>query len=402
MKFLRTATAAAAVLMFAASAAQAEKKYDTGASDTEIRLGNTVPYSGPLSAHGIQGRVEQAYFRMLNEEQGGINGRKVRLISLDDAFSPPKTVEQTRKLVEQDEVLATFASVGTAAQTSVQRYLNQKKIPQLMVSTGASKFNQPKAFPWTTPSSISYIDEAVIYGKYLAKEKPDSKIVVLYLNDDFGKDYVAGLKRGLGDKADKMIVKELTYELADPTIDSQILAARDTGADVFFNVTLGKATSQSLKKLAEINWKPMHFICSPSAGRVYLNAAGLENVQGLLTASAMKQISSPNWANDPDVKGYLAFMKKYLPNEDISNEIGFSMYMLSHVMAHVLREAGDNLTRENIIRIATNLKDVKIPGLRPGVKYTNNPENFAPIREMQLMRFEKDDWVPVGDVISAR
>lgn len=401
MTLFRTTVAAAGILLFA-GAAFAEKKYDTGASDTEVRLGNTVPYSGPLSAHGIQGRVEQAYFRMLNEEQGGINGRKINLISLDDAFSPPKTVEQTRKLVEQDEVLATFASVGTAAQTSVQRYLNQKKIPQLMVSTGAAKFNQPKAFPWTTPSSISYVDEATIYGKYLAANKPDAKIVVLYLNDDFGKDYLHGFKVGLGDKASKMIVKELTYELADPTIDSQILAAKDAGADVFFNVTLGKATSQSLKKMAEIGWKPMHFICSPSAGRVYLNAAGLQNVQGLMTAIGMKQITSPEWANDADVKQYLAFMKKYLPNEDITNEIGFSMYMLSHVMAHVIREAGDNLTRENIMKIATNLKDVKVPGLRPGVKYSNSPDNFSPIRELQLMKFEKDDWVPVGGVISTR
>lgn len=401
MKVFRTAVAAAAILL-AAGTAYAEKKYDQGASDTEIRLGNTVPYSGPLSAHGIQGRVEQAYFRMLNEEQGGINGRKINLISLDDAFSPPKTVEQTRKLVEQDGVLATFASVGTAAQTSVHRYLNQKKIPQLMVSTGAAKFNQPKAFPWTTPSSISYVDEATIYGKYLAKEKPNAKIVVLYLNDDFGKDYLHGLKIGLGDKADKMIVKELTYELADPTIDSQILAAKDSGADTFFNITLGKATSQSLKKMGEIGWKPMHFIVSPSAGRVYLDAAGLQNVQGLMTAIGMKQITSPKWANDPDVIAYKAFMKKYLPNEDITNEIGFTMYMLSHVMAHVIREAGDNLTRENIMKIATNLNDIKVPGLRPGVKYSNNPQNFSPIRELQLMRFEGDDWVPVGEVISAR
>ncbi|MFC0284157.1 ABC transporter substrate-binding protein [Camelimonas abortus] len=401
MKLIRSAIAAAALLV-AAGVAHAGKKYDEGASDTEIRIGNTVPYSGPLSAHGIQGRVEQAFFRMLNEEQGGINGRKITFISLDDAFSPPKTVEQTRKLVEQDGVLLTFASVGTAAQSAVQRYLNQKKIPQLMVSTGAAKFNQPKVYPWTTPSTISYVDEATVYGKYLAREMPDKKIVVLYLNDDFGRDYLRGLKIGLGDKADSMIVKELTYELTDPTIDSQILAARDTGAEVFVNITLGKATSQSLKKMAELKWKPVHFICSPSAGRVYLNAAGLENVQGLMTAIAMKQITSPRWADDPDVKAYKAFMAKYLPNEDITNEIGFTMWMLSHVMAHVLREAGDNLTRENILRIATNLKDVKVPGLRPGVKYENNPDNYAPIRELQLMRFEGDDWVPVGDVISAR
>ncbi|MFC3266950.1 ABC transporter substrate-binding protein, partial [Camelimonas abortus] len=219
MKLIRSAIAAAALLV-AAGVAHAGKKYDEGASDTEIRIGNTVPYSGPLSAHGIQGRVEQAFFRMLNEEQGGINGRKITFISLDDAFSPPKTVEQTRKLVEQDGVLLTFASVGTAAQSAVQRYLNQKKIPQLMVSTGAAKFNQPKVYPWTTPSTISYVDEATVYGKYLAREMPDKKIVVLYLNDDFGRDYLRGLKIGLGDKADSMIVKELTYELTDPTIDS--------------------------------------------------------------------------------------------------------------------------------------------------------------------------------------
>lgn len=401
MKLFRTAVAAAS-MMLAAGIAHAEKKYDPGASDTEIRLGNTIPYSGPLSAHGVQGRVEVAYFNMLNETQGGINGRKVNLISLDDAFSPPKTVEQTRRLVEQDEVLATFASVGTAAQSAVQRYLNQKKIPQLMVSTGAAKFDQPKVYPWTTPSSITYIDEGKIYGRYLAQEKPDAKVVVLYLNDDFGKDYLQGFKAGLGDRASDMIVKEISYELTDPTIDSQILAARASGADTFFNVTLGKATSQSLKKMAEIGWKPLHFIISPSAGRIYLEAAGLENVQGLMSAHAMKQVSSPKWADDPDVKAYKEFLKKYLPNEDITNEIGFTTYMLSHVMAHVLREAGDNLTRENIIRIATNLKDLKLPGLLPGVKYENNPENYAPIRELQLVRFEGDDFVPVGEVISAR
>ncbi|GGC75463.1 ABC transporter substrate-binding protein [Chelatococcus reniformis] len=399
MRTLKFALLCAAGLGATLGPAWAQKQYDTGATDTAVTIGNTVPYSGPLSAHGMQGRTEAAFFRMLNEERGGINGRKINFISLDDAFSPPKTVEQTRKLVEQDGVLATFASVGTAAQTAVQKYLNGKGVPQLLVSTGATKWNQPSVFKWTTPASSTYGVEAESYAKYLLKEKPDAKVVIFYQNDDYGKDYVTGFKKGLGDKASTMIIKEITYELTDPTVDSQVLAAKNSGADTLLNVTLGKATSQTFKKLTEIGWKPLQFVSSPSTGRVFLDAAGIENIQGIMTASAYKQVTSPRWADDPDVKTYLAFMKKYLPNDDITNEIGFVSYSFAHVMAHIIEKAGDNLTRENLLKQATTLKDVKVPALIPGVSYSNSPTDYTPVKALQLYRFEGNDWAPVGEVI---
>lgn len=393
----RLALSVVGSLLLTAGVTAAEKKYGPGVSDTEIKLGQTIPYSGPLSVHGIQGRTEVAYFRMLNE-QGGINGRKINLISLDDAFSPPKTVEQTRKLVESDGVLALFASSGTAAQTAVQKYLNNLGIPQLLLSTGANKWNQPKLYKWSTPGSFLYGTEAEIYGRYIAKEKPNAKIGILYQNDDFGRDYVSGFKKGLGDKASSLIIKEVTYELTDPTLDSQVVALKNAGADVFFDVTLGKATSQVLKKVTETGWKPMHFIASPSSGRIYLEAAGFENVQGLMTATSYKQVTSPRWANDPDVKTYLAFMKKYLPNDDVSNEIGFVTYSFAHVMEHIIRQCGDDLTRENLLYQATHLKDVTSPALLPGITYNNSPEDYVPLKQLQLLRFEGNDWVPVGPV----
>jgi len=396
-RYLTRTLVAAALACAPAFAIAAEKKYDQGATDTEIRLGQTMPYSGPLSAHGIQGRTEVAYFRKLNEEQGGINGRKVNLISLDDSFSPPKTVEQTRKLVEQDGVLALFGSSGTAAQSAVQKYLNSKKIPQLLVSTGANKWNQPKAFPWSTPAFFLYGTEGEIFGRYVAKTKPEGKIAILYQNDDFGKDYVAGFRKGLGDKA-KNIIKEVTYELTDPTMDSQVLAAKNSGADVFFNVSLGKATPQIFKKVHELNWQPMHLVVSPSTGRVFLEAAGLDTVQGIIGATAYKQMTSPRWANDPDVIAYKEFLAKYLPNEDKTNEIGFVTYSFAHVMAHILREAGDNLTRENILRVATNLKKVHGPALLPGSAYNTTPEDYVPFKRLELQQFKGNDWVVLEEM----
>ena len=393
--------AAAAALGSGTTSAFAQgKQYSEGASDTEIKIGQTMPYSGPLSAHGIQGRTEVAYFRMLNETQGGINGRKVNLISLDDAFSPPKTVEQTRKLVEQDGVFALFGSSGTAAQSAVAKYLNSKKIPQLLISTGANKWNQPKVFPWTTPAFFLYGTEGEIFARYILKTKPDAKIAILYQNDDFGKDYVAGFKKGLGDKADKMIVKEVAYELSDPTMDSQVLALKSSGADVFFNVSLGKATSQVFKKVYELKWEPLQFVVSPSTGRVFLEAAGLETVKGIIGATAYKQMTSPRWAKDPDVIGYKEFLKTYLPNEDPTNEIGFVTYSFAHVMAHILRQAGDNLTRENVMRIATNLKNVPAPALLPGTTYNTTPDDYVPFKRLQLQRFDGHDWVPIEDMVA--
>jgi ABC-type branched-subunit amino acid transport system substrate-binding protein len=396
MTKLLTAFAALSVgFLLTASAGAADKKYDEGASDTEVKLGQTMPYSGPLSIHGIQGRTEVAYFRMLNEEKGGINGRKINLISLDDAFSPPKTVEQTRKLVESDGVLAMFGSSGTAAQSAVQKYLNSKGVPQLLVSTGANKWNQPKTFKWSTPAFHLYGTEGEILAKYLLSVKPDAKVAILMQNDDFGRDYVSGFKKGLGDKASTMIVKEVTYELTDPTMDSQIAQLKSSGADTFFNVSLGRAASQSFKKAYELDWKPLQLVVSPSVGRQFLEAAGFEAVTGIIAATPYKQISSPKWAEDSDVVAYQAFMKKYLPNEDPKNEIGFAVYSFAYVMGKIIEACGDNLTRENLLYQATHLNNVAAPSLLPGTTYNTSPDNYVPFKRLVVQKFDGQDWVQV-------
>ncbi|MDB5652497.1 MAG: branched-chain amino acid transporter substrate-binding protein [Tardiphaga sp.] len=382
-------------LLITSGAYAAEKKYSEGASDTEVKLGQTMPYSGPLSIHGIQGRTELAYFRMLNEEKGGINGRKINLISLDDAFSPPKTVEQTRKLVEDDGVLALFGSSGTAAQSAVQKYLNGKGVPQLLVSTGANKWNQPKLYKWSTPAFHLYGTEGEILARYLLSIKPDAKVAILMQNDDFGRDYVSGFKKGLGDKASSMIVKEVTYELTDPTLDSQIAQLKSSGADTFFNVSLGKASSQAFKKAYELDWKPLQLVVSPSVGRQFLEAAGLNTVTGIIAATPYKQVSAPRWANDPDVLAYQAFMKKYLPNEDPKNEIGFSVYTFAYIMGKIIEACGDDLTRENLLYQATHLDHVAAPSLLPGTTYTTTPDNYVPFKRLLVQKFDGQDWVEV-------
>lgn len=397
-KWLGVPVLGALALVLAGTAFAAEKKYGPGVTDTEIKLGQTMPYSGPLSAHGIQGRTEVAYFRMLNEERGGINGRKVNLISLDDAFSPPKTVEQTRKLVEDDGVLALFGSSGTAAQSAVQKYLNGKGVPQLLVSTGANKWNQPKQFPWSTPAFFLYGTEGEVLAKHVLATKPDGKIAILMQNDDFGRDYVSGFKKGLGDAAKTMIVKEVTYELTDPTLDSQVLALKNSGADILFNVSLGKASSQVFKKAHELAWKPLHLVVSPSTGRTFLEAAGLETVVGIVAATPYKQVSSPRWADDPDVKAYKAFMTKYLPNEDPQNEIGFAVYSFAYVMGKIIEACGDDLTRENLLHHATHLQNVTAPSLLPGTTYNTSPDNYVPFKRLQLQRFTGKDWESLGAV----
>jgi len=384
--------------LLAGGALAADKKYSEGATDTEVKLGQTMPYSGPLSIHGIQGRTEVAYFKMLNEEKGGINGRKINLISLDDAFSPPKTVEQTRKLVEDDGVLALFGSSGTAAQSAVQKYLNGKGIPQLLLSTGANKWNQPKTFKWSTPAFHLYGTEGEILAKYLLSTKPDAKVAILMQNDDFGRDYVAGFKKGLGDKAAKMIVKEVPYELTDPTLDSQIAQLKSSGADVFFNVSLGKASSQSFKKAYELDWKPLQLVVSPSVGRQFLEAAGLNAVTGIIAATPYKQVSSPRFANDPDVLAYQAFMEKYLPNEDPKNEIGFAVYSFAYVMGKIIEACGDELTRENLLYHATHLDNLKAPSLLPGTTYNTSPDNYVPFKRLVVQKFDGQDWVELQAV----
>ena len=389
--------AAIVAALLAATAANAQKKYGQGVTDAEIRIGQTMPYSGPASAYGILGRAQSAYFQMVND-RGGINGRKIKLISLDDGFSPPKAVEATRRLVEDEGVLFTFSSVGTAAQSAVQKYLNARKVPQLFLATGASKFNDPTRFPLTTPILPLYSTEGEVYARYLLATKPDAKVGILMQNDDFGRDFVTGFKKVLGDKAAAMIVREAIFEVADPTVDSQILALKASGADVLFNASLGKQTAQSLKKLVEIGWKPMHIVVSTSVSRPVIEAAGLENAKGVITARSTKQAGSPAFANDPDIKTYKAFMQKYMPNEDPTNEIGFSGYAWAVVMEQLIAACGDELTAENITRKATTMKNVVSPGLLSGITYNTTPSDYAPIRKLRIQRFTGNEWESMQDV----
>ncbi len=392
-RFALTTVAFAAMI----SAASAQKNYGPGVSDTEIRIGQTMPYSGPASFYGIEGRAQDAYFRMINEK-GGINGRKITLVSLDDAFSPPKTVEATRRMVEQDGVLFTFSSVGTAAQTAVQKYLASKKVPQLFLSTGASKWNNPKDFPWTAPILVLYSTEGEIFGRYIMETKPDAKVGILMQNDDFGKDFVAGFKRVLGDKAKTMIVKEVPFEIAEPTLDAQIIALKQSGADTVYNVSLGKQTAQVIKKFAELNWKPLHLVVGTSAGKPILDAAGIENAKGIVSATAYKQASSPDFANDPDVLEFRAFMKKYLPNDDPSNEIGFIAYSWAVLLTKIIGTMGDNLTQEAIVEKATNMKALMSPALLPGITYNTTPTDYAPLKTLRLQQFNGEGWNKIKDV----
>jgi ABC-type branched-subunit amino acid transport system substrate-binding protein len=393
--------AAFALLAGSTGGALAQKKYDTGATDTEIKLGNIMPYSGPASAYGVIGKTEAAYFKMVNDA-GGINGRKIDFISYDDSYSPPKTVEQARKLVESDEVLLLFNPLGTPPNSAIHKYMNAKKVPQLFVATGATKWNDPKDFPWTMGWQPSYQSEARIYAKYILKEKPNAKIAVLYQNDDYGKDYLKGLKDGLGDKAASMIVAEESYETSEPTVDSHIVKLKSTGADVFFDVTTPKFAAQAIKKTAEIEWKALHILnnVSASVGSV-LKPAGYENAQGVISASYLKDASDPQWDNDPGMKQFVDFLAKNYPEGnklDASTVVG---YGVSQTMMQVLKQCGDNLTRENIMKQAANLKNFRTEVLLPGIKINTSPTNFAPITQLQLMQFKGERWVLFGDIISA-
>jgi len=399
----RTALAsAAAFALLAASSggALAQKKYDTGATDTEIKIGNIMPYSGPASAYGVIGKTEAAYFKKINDA-GGINGRKINFISYDDGYSPPKTVEQARKLVESDEVLFIFNSLGTPPNTAIHKYMNAKKVPQLFVATGATKWNDPKDFPWTMGWQPSYQSEARIYAKYILREKPNAKIAVLYQNDDYGKDYLKGLKDGLGAKASSMIVAEESFETTEPTIDNHVVKLKSTGADIFFNVTTPKFAAQAIKKVAEIDWKPLHILnnVSASVGSV-IKPAGFENAQGIISAAYLKDVSDPQWENDAGMKEFLNFLAKDFPEGnklDGSVEVGFAV---AQTMVQVLKQCGDNLTRENIMKQAANLKDFRTEVLLPGIRINTSPTSFAPISSLQLMQFKGERWVLFGDVIT--
>jgi branched-chain amino acid transport system substrate-binding protein len=392
-----------AIALFAAAStsALAQKKYDIGATDTEIKIGNIMPYSGPASSYGVIGKTEQAYFDNINAE-GGINGRKINFISYDDGYSPPKTVEQARKLVESDEVLLIFNSLGTPPNSAIQKYMNSKKVPQLFVATGATKWNDPKDFPWTMGWQPFYQSESHIYAKYILKNYPNAKIAVLYQNDDYGKDYLKGLKDGLGAKAASMIVDEESYEVSEPTIDSHLVKLKASGADVFFDITSPKFSAQAIKKSAEIEWKPVHFLnnVSISIGSV-IKPAGMEAAQGIISSAYLKDPTDPQWKDDAGMKAWNAFLDKYYPEANRNDANVIYGYTVAQTLVQVLKNCGDDLTRANIMKQAASLKNLELGGLLPGIKINTSATDFAPLSQLQLMRFKGETWERFGEIISS-
>jgi len=398
--FLKLATAGALATTLLMSSASAQKKYDTGATDTEIKIGQTVPLSGPASAYATVGKAQAAYMKMIND-QGGINGRKINLIQYDDAYSPPKTVEQVRKLVESDEVLLTFQIIGTAPNAAVEKYLNAKKVPQLFAATGAARFTDPKHFPWTMGFNPNYFVEGRIYGQYILKEHPNAKIGVLYQNDDLGKDYLAGIKAGLGDKAAKMIVTEVSYELSDPTIDSQILKIKDAGADLVFSAATPKQAAQAIKKIAELGWHPIHIVdINANSMNATLKPAGIENAKGLISVGYVKDPLEDTYKDDPGVKEYLAFMEKYFPDGDKGSNFNVYGYITAELMVKVLKQCGDDLTRENVLKQAANLDHVVLGMLLPGISISTSPTDYRVNKQLQMIRFDGERWQNIGGIVT--
>ena len=399
---IRIAAFSTAVIAFAVTGggAFAQKKYDTGASDTEIKIGNIMPYSGPASAYGVIGKTEEAYFRMIND-QGGINGRKINFVTYDDGYSPPKAVEQVRKLVESDEVLVVFNPLGTPSNSAIQKYLNAKKVPQLFVATGATKWNDPKDFPWTMGWQPSYQSEAQIYAKFLLKEKPDAKIAILYQNDDFGKDYLKGTKDGLGAKAASMIIMEESYEVSEPSIDSHIVKIKSANPDVVLIYTTPKFGAQTIKKIAELSWKPLQIITNVSAsvGSV-MKPAGFDNAQGVLSAAYAKDGADPQWDTDEGMKKWIAFLDKYMPGADKTDGSVVYGYGAAQTLVKTLQMCGDDLTRANVMKQAASLKDFTPDTLLPGVKINTSATDFAPIAQLQMQRFKGEKWELFGEIIS--
>ena len=394
-----TAAIAAMLLGAMVSTAFAQKKYDPGATDTEIKIGNVMPYSGPASAYATIGKTEAAYFRKINEE-GGINGRKINFISYDDSYSPPKTVEQARKLVESDEVLLIFNPLGTPGNTAIQKYMNAKKVPQIFVSSGAAKWNDPKNFPWTIGWQPSYQVEARIYAAYILKNYPGKTIGVLYQNDDFGKDYLIGLHEGLGDQSDKLITIEASYETSSPTVDSQVVQIKAANPDIFINVSTPKFAAQAIKKIGELKWTPVHFLTnvSVSVGSV-MKPAGYEYGQGILSAAYLKDPQDPKWKNDPAMNEWRAFMTKYYPEgdqQDVSTTFG---YAVAKGLEQVLRQCKDDLTRENVMKQAANL-NFEIGVFLPGTTIKTSPTDFAPLEQLQMIRFKGESWELFGPLMS--
>jgi ABC-type branched-subunit amino acid transport system substrate-binding protein len=386
-------------IALSASSAHAQKKYDPGASDTEIKVGETMPFSGPASAYATIGKAQAAYINMIND-QGGINGRKIKLIQYDDAYSPPKAVEQIRKLVESDEVLLTFQILGTPSNAAVQKYLNAKKVPQLFAATGATRFTDPKNFPWTMGFNPNYVVEGRIYGQYILKNYPNAKIGVLYQNDDMGKDYMKGLKAGLGDKAATMVVAEASYEMTDPTVDSQILKVKDAGADLFFSASNPKQAAQAIRKIAELAWHPVQIvdINATSVGAV-LKPAGLDAAKGVISVNYGKDPLDPTWKDDPGMKKYFDFMAKYYPGGDKDSNLNTYGYSTAQLLVYILQQCGDNLTRENVMKQAASLKDVTGDLSLPGMTTNTSPTDYRVNKELQMMRFNGERWELFGPIM---
>ncbi len=377
----------------------AEKNYGPGVTDTEIKIGQTMPYSGPLSAFATIGRAQAAYFEMVNSK-GGVNGRKIKLLSLDDGYSPPKTIEQTRKLVESDEVLLLFSSFGTPPNTAAMKYLNARKVPQLFIAATGMKWGDPRNFPWTMAFLPSQKTGTTGYVRYLLKNRPDAKIGVLYQNDDFGKDYVKALRDHLGDKAQRMIVAEASYESTDPSVDSQIATLKGSGADTFFSFTSPKFSAQALRKAYDIGWKPLYFIpYSATSVSAVLQPAGLQKSAGVISSAYVKDPTDPQWKADAATLDWLAWMKRYYPDGDVAEIYNVYAYTNAQLLMHVLKQCGDELTRENVMKQAANLQDMELPMLLPGVRINTSATDYDPIKQLQLMRFDGGQWVRFGEVM---
>jgi branched-chain amino acid transport system substrate-binding protein len=389
-----------AAILSASGMAFGQKKYDNGASDTEIKIGHTNPYSGPASSYGVIGKTIQAYWKSVNDK-GGINGRKVNFITYDDGYSPPKTVELVRKLVEEDKVLCTFNTLGTPTNTAIHKYMNQKKVPMLFVATGASKWGKPKEFPWTMGFQPDYHTEAVIYAKHLLANVKDPKIAVLMQNDDYGKDYWEGFKEGLGKDANK-VVKHVTYEPTDPTVDSQVIQLKDSGANVFFNISIPKFAAQSMRKAGDLGWKPVIYLNNVSSSVASaMKPAGFENVQGVITAQYLMDPTDKQWDDNPDMKMWVEWMKTSNAGASLQDASNVFAYAVSSLMHETLKKCGDNLTHENVMKQAANHQKLKLPLLLPGITVSTSPTDYYPIQAVQLSRFKGETWELFGDVMHA-
>jgi ABC-type branched-subunit amino acid transport system substrate-binding protein len=399
VRVLALSLAALAGLAIGAAPAAAQKRYGPGASDTEIKIGQTMPYSGAASAYGAIGKAELAYFAMIND-RGGVNGRKLRLISLDDGYSPPKTVEQVRKLIEQEQVLLLFQTMGTATNNAIHKYVNERKVPHLFLATGASLWADPEHFPWTMGWQPDLQTEGGIFAKDILAAKPDARIAMLYQNDDYGKDYRKGFRDTLGDRAAKMIVAEASYESTDPTVDSQIVSLQGADADVFFNISSPKFAAQAIRRAYDIGWRPRQYLTSGSSSvAAVLQPAGLEKSLGIVSAGYIKDPTDSQWHNDPSYKDWLEWMKKYNPDADVADRFNVYGYSAAQTLIVVLQQCGDDLTRENLMRQAANLKGLQLPMMLPGILINTSPSNFRPMRQMQLQRFDGTRWVLFGDIV---